>query len=165
MREIAHAPGDNRDARRIGQATNARAMEMVVVGMCDQNEVDFWKVFDFATSALEALHEKNPVSKIWIDQEVQVSELTQEGGVSDPRDGHLTIDQLREYWAVAISASWGEPPFPYHFVKEGPRIKMVARGKLLESPGNAAFTPMRPCAVLRVHRKYLSVAQFLLPAE
>ena len=122
----------------------------------NENEIDLRKIVDFATGASETFHEKNPVSEIGINQEIQIGELAEERGVADPGDGDLSFHQLRECWGMAMSVAGSEPAFPDHLIEESAGIEMVARGKFLERPGNAAFTPVgSSCSVVRVHCKYL----------
>ena len=120
--------------------------------VCDQHQVDLRQVLDFTAGALQALHEKNPVPKIGIDQQVQIGELAKKGGMPDPSDGNLTIHQLRVCRCVTPAGTGREPPFPDHLVKKGARIEMIAWGEFFERPGNTALTPVALWSMLRIHR-------------
>ena len=45
-------------------------MEMIEVGMREQDQIDGWQMVDFQTGSFDALQQKNPVGEVGIDQDI-----------------------------------------------------------------------------------------------
>ena len=99
---------------------------MVVVRMREEDQVDRRQVLKPATRAFDAFQQKKPIGEIWVYQHVQIAELHQKRGVTNPCDGHFTVFELRKLRPFALALTGGQPRFPDHFVEKGAGIKMVA---------------------------------------
>ena len=69
---------------------------MIEVRVREQDEIDGREVFDFQAGAFDAFEEEKPVGEIRIDEDVEVGELNEEGGVADPGDGDFAVIQFGE---------------------------------------------------------------------
>jgi hypothetical protein len=129
--EVAHTPGHDADFR-MRQAAQGRFMKMIEVRVREQDEIDGRQVFDFQSRTLDAFQEKKPVGEIGIDEDVQVGELNQEGGVADPGDGDFALFQFWENRLVMLTGAAGQQRLPNHFVKKCARVEMFGGGEVLE---------------------------------
>ena len=59
------------------------------MGVGEQDEIDGWQIPEAQTAAFDSFQQEKPIGEIWIHQHVQVVELKQEGGVTNPRDRDL----------------------------------------------------------------------------
>ena len=126
-------------------------MEMIEVRVREQIEIDGREVADFEPRTFDAFEEKEPVGKIRIDEDVEVGELDQEGGVADPGDGDLALGEFWENGALMLAGAASQEGFPDHLVKEGARVKMLGGGEVCERAGQRLaarlrfFWHARPC--------------------
>lgn len=129
--QIPHAPGNDGDLGRM-QPAQGGAMEMIEVGVGEQNQVNGRQVLDFQAGAPDSLQKEKPVGEIGINQHVQIRELGQKGGVPDPGQGDLSAGQFGKPGPDIFAGAPGQERFPDQFVKESARIEMFARGEVAE---------------------------------
>jgi hypothetical protein len=79
-----------------GNPAEAASVEMIEMGMSDENEVDGGKVVVGESSVAEAPNDKKPVGPVGIDKNVAMGSLNQKGGVADPGDADLACFKLRK---------------------------------------------------------------------
>ena len=72
---------------------------MIEVRVREQDEVDGRKIFEAQAGALDALEEEKPVGEIGIDEDIEVGELDEKGGVADPGEGDLAVSQA---WEIRV---------------------------------------------------------------
>jgi len=107
-------------------------MKVIEVSVRNQNEVDVWQILDFQTGATETLHEKDPIPEIGINQQVEVGELTEERGMTDPGNRDLARNEVGKFRGATGSASRRKPALPDHLHEESAGIKVIARGEFPE---------------------------------
>ena len=90
MGEIADTPGHDADFR-MRQSAEGGFVEMIKVRVREQDQIDGREVLDFHAGALDAFEEEQPVGKVWIDEDVEISELNQKRGVADPGDSDFAV--------------------------------------------------------------------------
>src|SRR6266566_10107540 len=100
-------------------------MKMIEMSVREQNQVNRWQMTDLDSRPFDALEQEQPVGEIGIDQNVQITELNQKRGVTDPGDRHLAVVQFGEIRFFVLSFAPGEQRFPNHFVEESARIKSL----------------------------------------
>ena len=127
MGEIADTPGHDADFG-MGQATKGGFVEMIKMGVGQQDQVDGWEMLDAEAGALDTFEEEKPVGEVRIDQDVEIVELDEERGMANPGHGYLTFRELRERGLAMLSGSPGQQGFPNHLAKKGARIEMFGRG-------------------------------------
>ena len=123
--QIAHAPRHNGDFRRV-QPAQGGTMEMIEMGVGEQDQVNGRQVLDFQPGAPDALQKKKPVGEIRINQHVQIGELRQKGSVADPGQRRLAAGQLGEFGPDMLARAPCQQCFPDQLVKKGARIEMFA---------------------------------------
>ena len=135
---------------------------MVEVRVRDQNQIDLGKIIDVNAGMLESLEEENPIGEVRIDQEVQIGELAEEGGVADPGERELAFNKVRKRRRPVPTGPLGEPCLPNHFIKEGAWIEVIAWGQLLKGAGDFALSFQRAWAValFSVHPQQLTQGPF-----
>ena len=74
----------------------AAAVEVIKMGMSDENEVDGGKVVVGESSVAEAPNDKKPVGPVGIDKNVAMGSLNQKGSVADPGDADLACFKFRK---------------------------------------------------------------------
>jgi hypothetical protein len=79
-----------------GNPAEAATVEMIKMGVRDENEVDGGKVVVRESSVAEAPNDKKPVGPIRIDKNVAMGPLNQEGSVADPGDADLACFKFRK---------------------------------------------------------------------
>ena len=72
-----------------GNLAEAPSVEMIKMGMRDENEVDGGKMVVGESGVAEAANDKKPVGPVGIDKNVAMGSLNQKGGVADPGDADL----------------------------------------------------------------------------
>jgi hypothetical protein len=129
--EVADAPGHDADFR-MREAAECGFVKMIKVRVREEDEVYGRQVLDFEAGAFDAFEEKEPVGKVRVNQDVEVRELEEEGGVADPGDGDLAVVEFGKFGFAMLAGASGEECFPHHFVKEGARIEMFGRREVFE---------------------------------
>jgi hypothetical protein len=79
-----------------GNPAEAASVEMIEMGMSDENEVDGGKVVVGESSVAEAPNDKKPVGPVGIDKNVAMGSLNQKGGVADPGNADLACFKFRK---------------------------------------------------------------------
>ncbi len=79
-----------------GNPAEAASVEMIKMGMSDENEVDGGKVVVVQPGVAEAPNDKKPVGPVGIDKNVAMGSLNQKGGVANPRDANLACFKFRK---------------------------------------------------------------------
>ena len=74
-----------------GNGAQRWAMQVVKVGVGDQDGIDRGKVLDAQAGAAQALEDEEPAGEDGIDDHVRSADLQEEGGVADEGDAHLTF--------------------------------------------------------------------------
>src|SRR6202453_5378489 len=129
--QITHAP--RHDADFGGEQTAQRfAVKMIEVGMSEQNDINWREILELKSGAADAFDEKEPIGKVRVDEDIEVGELGQKGGVADPSQGDLAVTELGEFGEFMFTDAGGQKGFPDQFIKKGAGIKMLARGEILE---------------------------------
>ena len=95
MDKVADSCGDN-DGLIGGNPAEAASVEMIKMGMSDENEVDGGKVVVGESSVAEAPNDKKPVGPVGIDKNVAMGSLNQKGSVADPGDADLACFKFRK---------------------------------------------------------------------
>lgn len=132
--EVAHAPGHDGDLG-VREAAEGGFVEMVEVRVGEEDEVNAREVLDFQAGAFDAFEEEEPVGEVGVDEDVEVGELDEEGGVADPGDGDLARGQFGEDGGLVLAGAAGEQGFPDQFLEKGARVEMSGGGKVLEGLG------------------------------
>ena len=101
---------------------------MIEMSVRQQHQVNGGQMTDPDSRPFDALKQEQPVGKIGIDQYVQITELNQKRGVSDPGDRHLALVQFGENGFFVLSFAPGQQRFPNHFVEESARIESPGGG-------------------------------------
>lgn len=125
-REIADTPGHDADFR-VRQAAQCGFVEMIKMGVSQENEVNGRKVLQFEAGAFDAFQKKKPVGEIRVDENIQIRELKQERSVADPGDGDLACSEFGESRFSMLAGAPCEQGFPDHLVKERPGIEVFGR--------------------------------------
>ena len=79
-----------------GNLAEAPSVEMIKMGMRDENEVDGGKMVVGESGVAEAANDKKPVGPVGIDKNVAMGSLNQKGGVADPGDADLPCFKFRK---------------------------------------------------------------------
>ncbi len=79
-----------------GNPAEAASVEVIKMGMSDENEVDGGKVVVGEASVAEAPNDKKPVGPVGIDKNIAMGSLNQKGGVADPGDADLACFKFRK---------------------------------------------------------------------
>jgi len=79
-----------------GNPAEAPSVEMIKMGMSDENEVDGGKMVVGESGVAEAANDKKPVGPVGIDKNVAMGSLNQKGGVADPGDADLPCFKFRK---------------------------------------------------------------------
>jgi hypothetical protein len=79
-----------------GNPAEAASVEMVKMGVRDENKVDGGKVVVGESSVTKAPNDKKPVGPVRIDKNVAMGSLNQEGSVADPGDADLAGFKFRK---------------------------------------------------------------------
>ena len=94
VHEIADS-GGNDNGLIGGDPTEAPPVEMVEMGVGDENQIDRGEVMVGESGVAQTAHHEKPVGPVRIHQNVCLMALNEEGGMSDPRDADLP---LAEFW-------------------------------------------------------------------
>ena len=98
------------------------AVEMIEMGMSDQNQVDRGKIAKFDSGVLDPLDDLQPLRPIWVDQDAVLGSLNQEGGVPDPGHANLSRRELGKDRLDAMTVSLGEERRNDHLGKKVPPV-------------------------------------------
>ncbi len=79
-----------------GNPAEAASVEMIKMGMSDENEVDGGKVVVVQPGVAKTPNDKKPVGPVGIDKNVAMGSLNQKGGVANPRDANLACFKFRK---------------------------------------------------------------------
>ncbi len=79
-----------------GNPAEAPSVEMIKMGMSDENEVDGGKMVMGESGVAEAANDKKPVGPVGIDKNVAMGSLNQKGGVADQGDADLPCFKFRK---------------------------------------------------------------------
>src|SRR6267154_771660 len=112
--EVVYDDGDDTDFG-VGQLAQGWLVEMVEVGVGQQDEIDGRQVLDAEAGTFDALEEEEPVGEIGVNEDVQVGELDEERGVADPGEGDLTVVELGKLGLFVLAGARGEKGLPDHF--------------------------------------------------
>jgi len=78
-----------------GDSAQATPVEVVEVGVGDENQIDRGEVMVGKSGMAQSTDHKKPVRPVRVDQNVPLMALDEEGCVTDPRDADLA---LAEFW-------------------------------------------------------------------
>jgi len=129
--ELAHAPGHEAELGG-GDAPQGAFMEMVEVGMGQQDQIDGRQIANGKSGALEAFEQEKPVGEDRVDEDVEVGELDQKRRVADPGDGDLVALEAGEDRDAMAARAFGPPRFPDHLAEEGARAERPGGRQVLE---------------------------------
>ena len=102
-------------------------MEMIEMGVGQQHQINGGQVLDSQTGAFDAFEQEEPVGKVRINQNIQIRELHQKGGVPDPGYGNLPMAQLGKGRLPMLAGASSQQRLPNHLPKERARIEMSGR--------------------------------------
>ncbi len=83
-------------------------IEMIEMGMRNQNDVDRWQMMNLETRLLESLNHFQPFRPDRINQHIRFMRLNQERCVPNPSDADLPFPNLREAGLDMVSRSLGK---------------------------------------------------------
>ncbi len=95
MNKVADSSGHD-NGLISGNPAEAASVEMIKMGMSDENEVDGGKVVVGESSVAKAPNYKKPVGPVRIDKNVAMGSLNQEGSVADPGNADLACFKFRK---------------------------------------------------------------------
>ena len=95
MNKVANSSGHD-NGLISGNPAEAASVEMVKMGVRDENKVDGGKVVVGESSVTKAPNDKKPVGPVGIDKNVAMGSLNQEGSVADPGDADLACLKFRK---------------------------------------------------------------------
>ena len=95
MNKVANSSGHD-NGLISGNPAEAASVEMVKMGVRDENKVDGGKVVVGESSVAKAPNDKKPVGPVGIDKNVAMGSLNQKGGVADPGDADLACFKFRK---------------------------------------------------------------------
>ena len=95
MNKVANSSGHDNGLIG-GNPAEAATVEMIKMGVGDENKVDGGKVVVGESSVAEAPNDKKPVGPVRIDKNVAMGSLNQKGGVADPGDADLAGFKFRK---------------------------------------------------------------------
>jgi len=127
VREVTDAPGHDADFW-VGQASKAWLVEMIEVGVGQENQVDGRQMFNPQAGTFDAFEQEKPICEIGIDQDIQVVELDKKGGVANPSDRYLAFGELGKGRFAMLPGAPGKQGFPNHFAEKGAWIEMFGWG-------------------------------------
>ncbi len=109
VNKIANS-GGNDNGLVGGDSSEAAPVEVVKVGVGDENQIDRGEVMMGKTCMAQSTDHQKPVGPVRVDQNVPLMALDEEGCVTDPRDADLA---LAEFWenrgrSVPMAAFSGE---------------------------------------------------------
>ena len=94
VHEIADT-GGNDNGLIGGDSTQAPPVEMVEMGVGDENQIDRGEVMMGESGMAQTAHHEKPVGPVRVDQNISLMALDEEGCVTDPSDADLS---LTEFW-------------------------------------------------------------------
>ena len=95
MHEIADS-GGNDDGLVGGDSPEAPPVEMVEVGVGDENQIDRGEVVVGKSGMTQAADHEKPVGPVRVHQNVPLVALNEEGCMADPCDADLSLAEFRE---------------------------------------------------------------------
>ena len=95
MNKVANSSGHDNGLIG-GNPAEAASVEMIKMGVGDENKVDGRKVVVGESSVAKAPNDKKPVGPVGIDKNVAMGSLNQKGGVADPGDADLACFKFRK---------------------------------------------------------------------
>jgi hypothetical protein len=98
----------NRDRLIARDRAKCAAVEMIEMGVRDQNQVDGGKVAKRDSGMFDALDDLQPLRPIRVDEDTVLGSLNKEGGVPDPRHANLPYRELGEHRLDAVTVALGE---------------------------------------------------------
>ncbi|MDB6016623.1 MAG: hypothetical protein JWR19_1112 [Pedosphaera sp.] len=141
--EVAHAPGHDADFG-VGQFAEGRFVKVIEMGVGEEDEIDGGQVLDFKAGTFDAFEEEKPVGEIGVDEDVEVGELDEEGGVANPGEGDFAFGEFGELGALVLAGARGQESLPDHFMKKSAGIEGFGGGEVLERAGHLASRAGRP---------------------
>jgi len=78
-----------------GDSAEAAPVEVVEVGVGDEDQIDRGEVMVGKTGMTQAPDHEKPVGPVWVDQDISLMALDEEGCVTNPGDADLTF---AEFW-------------------------------------------------------------------
>ena len=127
-------------------------MEMIEVGVGQQDQVNGGEVLDLEAGSFDALEQKEPVGEVGINQNIEVGKLEEEGGMTDPGDGDLAGVQFGESRVLGLPGAPGQQRLPDHFAEESPRVEVPGRGELLEGTRQRLAAELWPIRGTLLHK-------------
>ena len=102
------------------------AVEMIEMGMSDQNQVDRGKIAKFDSGMLDPLDDLQPLRPIWVYKDTVLGSLNEEGGVPNPGHANLSRRELVKDRLDAVTVSFGEERRDDHLGKKVPPVPSFA---------------------------------------
>ena len=130
-REVADAPGHDPDFWS-GKLTQGGLMEMVEVGVGQQNQINRRQVLDLEAGPLDPFDEEQPVGKVGVNQDVEIRDLHEKRRVTNPGQRHLAIQKIGKTRSAMLPVPFGDESFPDHFMEKRAWIEMIAGSQFLE---------------------------------
>jgi len=118
-------------------------VEVVKVGVGQEDEIDGRQVFDAQAGAFDAFEEEEPVGEIGVNQDVQVGELDQKRGMADPGEGDLAAVEFWKLGLFMLAGARGEKGLPDHFAEKSAWIEGFGGGEIFKGLGQGLANPRR----------------------
>jgi hypothetical protein len=99
----------------VHQGAQRRAMEMIEVGVCDQNQIDGRKVAHAKAGLAKTLQHKEPWGKIGIDHDILPGHLKKEAGMADEGQSQFAVGN--QSGLVRAAGAWRDRGMPYQTAK------------------------------------------------
>ena len=102
------------------------AVEMIEMGMSDQNQVDRGKIAEFDSGMFDPFDDLQPLCPIRVYEDAVLRSLNEERGVPDPRYANLSRRELGKDRLDAVTVSFGEERRDDHLGKKVPPVPSFA---------------------------------------
>lgn len=126
MHQVADVLRDD-DRLLIGHLAEGFAIEVVKMGVRDQNQIDLGQIVQFDSRMAQALNHTQPFGPIRIDENAVLGGLHEKRGVSDPGDANLVTREGRKINFLRAPDAFGEERGQENFAEEIAFVPTLAR--------------------------------------
>jgi len=105
--EVADGEGDD-DGLIGSDSAEGAAVEVIEMGVGDENEVDAGEVVEMDAGMFDAFNDFKPASPVGVDEKVESADLHEERGVPDPGDADFAVAQGGEIDRGGLAFAFGE---------------------------------------------------------
>lgn len=116
----------NGDRLIAGDSAKCAAVQMIEMGMSDQDQIDRGQVAKFDSRMFDALDDLEPFGPIWVDEKTMLRSLNEEGGVPDPGHADFSRRELWKHRLQAMTVALGEERRNDHLGKKVPLVPSFA---------------------------------------